>query len=200
MFSTRKTAAAAPLVIACVAVASAGAMAGSAGDDRAGQPGAPSSDRPVVVSTPPEQASAFALLRRSEQAGDALRDRGPGPFGANLSLARAVNTPIGTVRLVPANGMLCLRAEDDEGSMWTCVTPDAAKAGRLALSVRDESGGLVSSVGVLPDGYGGAHGLSGRDESSPVTTSQGVYTVTSADVTAVEYTGPSGEKERVTLP
>jgi hypothetical protein len=99
----------------------------------------------------PSLARDFAAFRRSQRAGEA-RD-GVGPFGANLALARRVDTAVGSVWIVPARGVVCLRAEDSAGSGWTCAAETQAAHGALMLAMRtsgDESGARV--FGLLPDG------------------------------------------------
>lgn len=159
---------------------------------------------PVVQSEPAEvpadQADAFEILRQPQTEGDAIPDAGSGPFGANLDLARAVDTPAGTVRVVPANGMICLRGEDAAGSTWSCAPPDQAEAGQLVLSSRDADGDLISAVGILPDGSGGVDAVDAAGDGSNVAKKDGVFTVTASDTQAVSFTGPEGQSEAVTLP
>lgn len=106
---------------------------------------------PVV---PPKQAAAFAILRRSATATDALPvSMLPEPFvrmyGANPALARRVQgLPQGVEAwLVPGNGSLCV------------VTSGGASCGRDAaldkygLAIESGSGsGPQSIAGVVPDG------------------------------------------------
>jgi hypothetical protein len=116
-----------------------------------------SSDRPVASSVDASQAGAFGVLRTSQQSGDALDPGGGAPFGANGELARAVRTPEGTVRVVPGNGWLCLRAEDSVGSVWTCGPNEQVEVTGLLLTLRDPEGDSPSTVyGLVPDQIDGA--------------------------------------------
>jgi hypothetical protein len=162
--------------------------------------GTTSAVRSEPTEVPPDQAASFAILRRPQREGDALRGRGSGPFGANLDLARAVDTEAGTVRVVPANGMICLRGEDEAGSVWTCVPPDVAEASKLVLTSRDADGNLLSAVGVLPDGARGVQAVDAAGGGSSVETTDGVFAVDARDAQDVAFTGAGGQSEMVSLP
>ena len=112
---------------------------------------------PCAPSVEAAQADAFGVLRRPQQSGDAVDPGGGAPFGANGDLARAVSTPEGTVRVVPGNGWLCLRAEDSVGSVWTCGPNERVTVTGLLLTLRDPEGDSPSTVyGVVPDQIDGA--------------------------------------------
>jgi hypothetical protein len=104
------------------------------------------------------------------------------------------------VRVVPANGMLCLRKEEPDGVAWTCVTPAEAKAGKLTLTSRDETGGLLHAVGVLPDGDHGLYAVNAGRRQTGVPASEGVYAIRAGETTAVGYTDASGDSAVSPLP
>jgi hypothetical protein len=156
--------------------------------------------RSEPTEVPADQAGAFEILRQPQTEGDALPDAGGGPFGANLDLARAVDTAAGTVRVVPANGMVCLRGEDAAGSTWTCAPPEEAEAGELVLTSRDANGDLISAVGLLPDGASGLQAVDATGGGSSVPTEDGLFTLTGSGTEGVSFTGPEGQSEAVTLP
>jgi hypothetical protein len=116
-----------------------------------------------VRAVPPAEAAAFAILRRPLRATDvfAAVHPGSGPVGANPSLARTLNEPIGglsvgVVSVVPANGWVCLRVPFAQGgAQWWCQTLALARMGKLVLALRPAGplrAGEQLLVGLVPDG------------------------------------------------
>jgi hypothetical protein len=120
-------------------------------------------------------------------------------WGANLDLARAVNTAGGPVRVVPADGKICLRGEDEAGAIWSCNSPEAAAEGRLILSSRDESG-LEVAYGLVPDGAKSVTRVDADGAVARINTTDGVYSITNADARAVRFTDSRGDAQDITLP
>jgi hypothetical protein len=110
-----------------------------------------SSDLPMTSSADATQEDAFGVLRRTQTAGDAIGAGAGAPFGANGQLARAVSTPVGTVRIVPGNGWLCLRAEDTVGSAWTCGPNERVSSEGLFLTLREATTDSGTLYGLVPD-------------------------------------------------
>lgn len=106
--------------------------------------------QPAATEIDQAAAADFVVFRRSQRVGEALD--GTGPFGANLGLARRADTAAGPVWIVPGRGVICLRAEDEVGSGWSCAAEAQAALGALMLSMRtpgDDADGRV--FGLLPD-------------------------------------------------
>jgi hypothetical protein len=112
---------------------------------------------PVIGAVQPDQATAFRVLRRAQRPSDAMPAEiaasvaGPGRFGRNASLARAIGTPTGKGWVVPGRGVICLVVPDDAGSYGTTCRPTSAAADEgisLQVVAPDES----SSSTLVPDG------------------------------------------------
>jgi len=99
------------------------------------------------------QKAAFSVLERPQDSGDPVFTTQAGPFGANLKLARSVDTPEGDVRVVPGNGAVCLRAEDDSGHGYACGPTELVEDGVLMVAMHEVNGD-VTVYGLVPDDAG----------------------------------------------
>jgi hypothetical protein len=112
----------------------------------------PDPDASRATSVDGAQAAAFRVLRRAQNSSDAVTGQVSGPFGANLDLARSVQTSAGRVWVVPARGEVCLRALDGVGAAWSCAPTSAAADGALMLSLRKpDSAAPVAVFGLVAD-------------------------------------------------
>lgn len=146
----------APIVGATIAAAALAATAvGSTSDgtqDGARATPPPADSAAMVSQSPSDQAATYAVLKREKRASDDPGTGPKGPFGSNLELARKVQTSAGTVRVVPANEAICLRADTKTGSAWACTSTADAKAGRLILSMRRPGSQVTEAVfALIPD-------------------------------------------------
>jgi hypothetical protein len=120
-----------------------------------------------VTAVPASEAAAFEILRRPRTAADSFRQirRGPGPFGANPTLARGAPIPPSRsalaprlVSVVPASGGVCLRLLASGGSaQWWCLPIAQAKLGLLTVaqlppSPTPHAAAQQFLVGLVPDG------------------------------------------------
>jgi hypothetical protein len=147
--------------------------------------------RPPVQAIDPALSAGFAVLRRPQRPDEALALTGP--FGANGALARRVDTGSGPVWLVPADGALCLRAEDAVGAAWACAPAARAASEGLILSLRSEDPTDVgTSYGVLPDAAGGA-ALIHAGAQSALAASDNAYAAQTEQGDRVQFDPGSGE-------
>jgi hypothetical protein len=105
----------------------------------------------------PDQAAAFRVFRRPQQPSDvmpadvAAAVAGPGRFGRNPGLARAVETATGKGWVVPGRGVVCLVVpRDTEGYATTCNPTSVATDNGLSLQI--VAPGESSSSTLVPDG------------------------------------------------
>jgi hypothetical protein len=130
-----------------LAVGAATLAQGGSGTATSTPPPPPSSFRAgaaQVSAVPSSEAAAFAVLRRPRTAADSFAQirRGPGPFGANPTLARSVPIPPSRsalaprlVSVVPAAGGVCLRILARGGyAQWWCVPMAQARLGALTVA------------------------------------------------------------------
>jgi hypothetical protein len=189
----RKTARAATGAALAVALAG-GVVFGVAQGDPAPPPTVIEPDgQPRKAAVDPAEAAAFTILRRPQHAGDALPGRPSGPFGANLDLARGADTPLGSIRVVPASGgQLCLRVQTASKLAWTCTSVKFAAQGRLVLTFRGvDRGGPAEIFGLVPDGAREVRIASARGETAhPVT--DNLYAATADGPRSISFTDASG--------
>lgn len=159
MLTLRRTHVRRGLAVALVA----GSLA-VAGQAVAGDPGAPDTvAAPDAVAQPapigvvqPDQAEALSVLRRDRSAADrlpadALPAAGPGRFGRNPGLARAVRTTTGTGWVVPGDGVVCLVVPDlVDGYGTSCAPTGVVAAEGLTVGVASDDG--ASATTLAPDG------------------------------------------------
>jgi hypothetical protein len=142
----------AALLVGGLAVASAGA-------DDAPDPVAvaPAARQPAAIgAVQPAQSGTLRVLRRGRRASDAMPAgvaeavAGPGRFGRNARLSRAIDTPTGTGWVVPGDDTVCIVVPDPVDGYGTSCSPTSvvAQAG-LTVGVADEHGS--TAVTLLPD-------------------------------------------------
>jgi hypothetical protein len=148
-----------------------------------------------------QQAATFGILRRGQHPGDGVNTAAPGPFGANVELARSTDTPAGKVWVVPADQRICLRVEDSVGPAWTCVPTDQAEQGRLMLSLRSPDGSTpVSVYGLLPDGEQGAKIAAADGTSRDLPVSDNVFGARLTDVSKTSFVDGDGKRHTIAVP
>jgi hypothetical protein len=141
-------------------LAGGGIVAGSAGAEDAPDATvvpAPAASQPVPIGAVQEdQADALRVLRRAPVAADempaAARDAaGPGLFGRNPDLARAIATPTGTGWVVPGDDTVCVVVPDPVDGYATSCSPTAVVAtGGLTVGLADADSS--TAVALVPDG------------------------------------------------
>jgi hypothetical protein len=121
---------------ATTAALAAAAMAAVSDGNSEGNGSTPTSSATEAMISGPsaDQTSSFQVLRQAQRPDDDPGTSKEGPFGANLSLARKVNSAAGTLWVVPANDHVCLRVATKVSTMWACTTTAEAKVGRLVLA------------------------------------------------------------------
>lgn len=168
--------------------------------DNSAAPALDLSTLPMVTSVPDNEATILSVLRRKQRAGDALDTSATGPYGANLRLARAVDTPGGPLRVVPANGHVCLRGEDNVGSLWTCSpTARVAAQGAVLTSRSQANYDILAVYAVLPDGASDAT-LSGPTGQHAVSINENVVASAPTDDTKLSFRDSSGTQHTLILP
>lgn len=159
MLTPRRTIARRGLAVALVT----GSLA-LAGQAVADDPGAsPAVAAPDVTAQPApiaavqaDQARALRVLRRERRAGDALpadaaAAAGPGRFGRNPGLSRAVRTATGTGWVVPGDGVVCLVVPDPvDGYGTSCAPTDVIGDDGLTVGVAGDD--AASATTLVPDG------------------------------------------------
>lgn len=104
----------------------------------------------------PDQAQALSVLRRDRRAADALpadalSAAGPGRFGRNPGLSRAIRTTTGTGWIVPGDGVVCLVVPDPvDGYGTSCAPTGVVVDDGLTVGVATEDG--ASATTLVPDG------------------------------------------------
>lgn len=162
--------------------------------------GEPSSDpsapppRPAkaaqTMTVPAELSDAFAILRGPASPGtNAAAD--DTSYGVNRELIRTVTTDaIGSVRIIPGGSGVCLEVDDPAGgSGGSCQSISGAKAGALAISLRDQTSRSDRAiVGLVPDGVSNV-----TVDNTTINVSNNVWSArtTSGDHTA-SFTDASG--------
>jgi hypothetical protein len=136
-----------------------GLIAGAAGADDAPDPTtvAPLAAQPAAIgAVQPAQASTLRVLRRTRRASDAMPAAvadavaGPGRFGRNPGLARAIDTPTGRGWIVPGDDTVCIVVPDPVDGYGTSCSPTSVVAtDGLTVGVADEDGS--TAVTLLPD-------------------------------------------------
>lgn len=146
-----------------------------------------------------ETGDQFAIQRRAERDGDVVASGQTGPDGANMDLSRAVTTAAGVVRVVPGNGAVCLRAEDEAGSAWSCVPNADAVAGKLILTLKRPGSERVRTFGLLADGTTAATvtTASGTLQLDPT---EGVYGAALDAPSTVTITSNGQDKQSARVP
>ena len=99
------------------------------------------------------QKEAFSVLARPQHKGEAIDTTQAGPFGTNLQLARSVETSEGDVLVLPGDGVVCLRAEDENGYGYACGPTDLVEDGVLMLAMHQDDGDVLV-YGLVPDDAG----------------------------------------------
>jgi hypothetical protein len=150
------------LLFSATGAAAALAVGGSAlaSDDRTEDQAPALSPTAMVVpigEIQPDQAAAFRVLRRPQRPSDlmpadvAAGTAGPGRFGRNPGLARAVETLAGKGWVVPGRGVICLVVPDTDQGYGTSCTPTAVAA-RDGLDLQLVGPEESTSSTLLPDG------------------------------------------------
>lgn len=132
--------------------------AGSAGAEDAPVPlaVAPDAAPPAIGAVQPDQAQSLKVFRRAHRPSDDMPADvaaavGPGRFGRNPALARAIKTPTGTGWVVPGNGTICLVAPDPvEGYGVTCSPTGVVQTDGITLGNATED--RSTAVTLVPDG------------------------------------------------
>lgn len=170
-------------------------------------------DAPVAVASPqaplapigavePDQAAAFAVLRRPRVASDAIPAdiaaavASPGKFGRNPELSRAVRTSTGKGWVVPGRGFLCIVAPASaDGYGTSCLPTQVAVDEGLTLQLvePDES----SSTSLLPDG---ARAVVAQEDDTAVALRKDASGVAVTDTTDAERVTVITEEGRTTTP
>ena len=150
-----------------LAVGAATLVQGGSGQATPPPPPAFRANAAQVTVVPAAEAAAFGILRRALTAGDSFRQirPGPGPFGANPTLARRVPMPPSRsalaprlVSVVPASGGVCLRVLASGGyAQWWCLPMAQAALGSLTVaqlppSPAPHAAGPQYLLGLVPDG------------------------------------------------
>jgi hypothetical protein len=143
---------------AVAALAAGGSAVASNEPEESYAPGpSPAATPAPIGAVQVDQAAAFRVFRRPRRASDvipadvAAAMAGPGRFGRNPGLSRAVQTPSGKGWVVPGRDVVCLIAPSPtEGYITTCNSTTAASDDGLKLQIvtPEES----SSSTLLPDG------------------------------------------------
>jgi len=143
---------------------------------------------PEIHSVPAAEAASFAILRRPLRPSDAFVaiHPGPGPLGANPSLARTLHEAAGgmsagIVSVVPANGALCLRVPyTSGGAQWFCQPLAVAREGKLVMALRPPGrlrAGDQLLIGLVPDGVRAVTVRTAAGSSAIVPVRSNVYDV-----------------------
>jgi hypothetical protein len=140
---------------------------------RSSSPPAPAAPQPAhsvvpeIHAVPASEASAFAILRQPQRAGDIFRQirAGAGPLGADPKLARTALAPVAPsvivprlVSVVPARGAVCLRIlETVSAAQWWCLPTAQAARGQLIVALLPPAPKPVAAstqyvIGLVPDG------------------------------------------------
>lgn len=136
-----------------------GLAVGSAGAEDAPDPLAvsPTAEQPAAIgAVQPDQAQSLRILRRAPRAADVLPPDaeaavGPGRFGRNPELARAISTPTGTGWVVPGDETICLIAPDPvDGYGVTCAPTSVVKTDGITLGMASKE--RSTAVTLVPDG------------------------------------------------
>lgn len=146
-----------------------------------------------------QTSGQFAIQRRPERSGDVVAAKQTGPMGANMDLARAVSTDAGVVRVIPANGAVCLRAEDEVGSAWSCVENPAAVAGELILTLKRPGSDQVRTFGILADGTSSS-AVTTATGMQKLTTTEGVYGAVLNAPSSVTFNDRQSRPQAVAVP
>ncbi len=188
------------IMTAALAATAAGSMSGASPDGAGTTPPA-SADAPRMIDrSADEQTANFAVLRRQTAAEDDPGTGPKGPFGANLRLARRVATGAGVVRVVPANGAMCLRADTRTGAAWACVSTADARTGRLILSLREPGATATEAVFALvpDDARDVSAGTAGA--KSNVVVESNVVALADTEADTLSFTDAGGQQRSVLLP
>lgn len=190
------------VVVGCVVTATAMGGGSNGSVDGSGTTPTPAAaEAAMTTSVAPAQAAAYSVLRAPQQPGDDPGTGPKGPFGANLSLARRVDSPAGPVWVVPAQGYMCLRAKTAVSTAWTCVTDADAAQGRLILSLRPSTGSTVTSYfALVPDGATDATLSGGASPSAPAQMHSNVIAGSGTTTTGIDFTDATGARHSNAIP
>jgi hypothetical protein len=142
-----------------------------------------------VVRVPSNLAADFALFRKPASGAPDQGTDEPTRFGVSTALSRTVDTAVGTVRVSPGDGWICISTQDgDSGSATGCAPEAAARQGKLVLSLRPEVGQPGTVIGLAPDGVTAA---TAADRSVPVI--DNVWSLSDSDAAKARLVGDSGE-------
>lgn len=150
----------------------------------------------------PDQAAAFAVLRRPQRSTDrmpadvAAGVAGPGRFGRNAALARAITTETGKGWVVPGRGVVCLVLPSGDGGYATTCNPTAAAA-REGLSLQLVGPDEASSSTLVPDG---GRVVVAQDDATTETVRPDASGVASTDTTDAERVTVITDDGRSTTP
>lgn len=176
-----------------MAIGTAWFLASTVGGTASADPQTSPSVAERVASVPAAQEQAYAVLDRPQRDGDAIATDQPGPFGTNLRLAREVSTADGAVRVVPGNGTVCLRAQDEVGHGYACGPTAVVQDGVLMISLHDQATGAVTVYGLVPDDAGAVE-LTTPEGEQELTVTENVFSaeLDSADGASVQTEGTTG--------
>jgi hypothetical protein len=162
----------------------------------------------MISAIPADQASAFAILRRPQEASDVLPEAQweryetglGGRLGLNPQLMRAASTQVGNVWVIPGNGYVCLSlaassspASLDGGGMGCNASSRAADGHLVSWTFFGKSRNQSIVQGLVPDGVISVTltATNGASVTTPV--SDNVYgTVLDGVFSAVTLNRPSG--------
>lgn len=141
---------------AALGVAGTSAIAGDEAAPVLPAPSSPAATTPAPIgAVQPEQARTLAVLARPQRASDAVPAEvatdaaGPGRFGRNPELSRAITTPAGRGWVVPGDDVICLVLPDPvDGYATTCGPTQTVAAKGLTLALVDEQ--ATTAVTVVP--------------------------------------------------
>lgn len=168
-------------LLTAAAVASGGvALATGAGDDETAPP---PSGNSAVAQVEPDQAAAYAVLRRKQTAADRVPEEHRAfvesgmtdDFGASPGLSRrATTTASGNpVYVIPGRGHVCMYVIDELGGSGSCNrTSEAVKGYMVGSSSSAGRPGIVQIFGLVPDGVDEVV-LRTRDGATEVTRPEG---------------------------
>jgi len=193
-------------VVGAIAAAAVTATAFAAQDGASPRNPPDANVQSKVQTVDQRQAALFSVLRRPQRVGDAVATPMPGPYGANLELARLIQTAAGPVRVVPASGHICLRAMDAVGPVWGCVRTDAAIEGKLILSLRasDSSGQPAERAdavfALFPDQSVGETVTDRAGNRSTISQHENVSGIEDSDAQRLSFADDAGKRHTTEVP
>jgi hypothetical protein len=202
MLTRRVTTLLAATSTAAVLAVGGSAIASNGPDEAPVASPSPLAMTPVIGAIEPAQADAFRVMRRPQRPSDVMPGdiaaamAGPGRFGRNAGLSRAIQTPTGKGWVVPGRGVICLVVPDTAGVYGTtCQATATAAADGVTLQQvgPDES----SSSTLLPDG---GTLVVAQDDATTDVVQPDASGVASADTTDAERVTVVSEDGRSTTP